>query len=169
MEMKFCRRCGEKLTQKTTGFFACTNDHKLFANPAPAASVFFVNHENKVLFSVRGIEPYKGMLDTVGGFVNESESLEQAVVREIEEELGLKPEHYDDLQFLCSYPSIYPYDGEDRSILGAFFWARLKPGAKPIARDDVASIKFLDVNEVDPSEIGNGDVKLALRMLQKVL
>jgi 8-oxo-dGTP diphosphatase len=42
----------------------------------------------KVLLIKRGIEPYRGMLAVPGGFVLEGETLEEAALRELEEETG---------------------------------------------------------------------------------
>lgn len=166
MEMNFCRRCGAKLEEANSSVFKCSNGHTLYTNPAPASSVFLINDSQEVLLSVRGVEPYKGMLDAPGGFVDAGESLEDAAAREIQEELGLAPEHYESPHFLCSDTAVYPYQGEDRIILGTFFWARLKPGAKPIAADDVASIQFVPINNIELSLVGNQDVKDALKKLQ---
>lgn len=164
--MNFCRRCGAKLDRQPSGVFVCTNGHTLFINAAPATGIFFVTDNHNVLLSVRGIEPYKGMLDAIGGFVEEHESLEESIAREIEEELGLTPDQYDSPQFLCSSPAIYPYDGEDRTILGSLFWSRLKTGAQPVANDDVARIEYVPLYEIDLSKIGNADVKVGIKKLQ---
>lgn len=165
--MNFCRRCGAKLSQKSEGMFVCENSHTLFVNAAPAASVFFVR-DDQVLLSVRGVEPFKGMLDSPGGFVEESESLEDALVREIKEELGITPDNYGDLKFLCSCTTQYPYDNEERTVLGTFFWANLNSDAQPVAADDVSDVKFIPLDDIDLSQIGNGDVKVAIQKLQEL-
>lgn len=46
--------------------------------------------DNKLLMIVRGGEAYHGYLALPGGRVNEDESVEQAVVREIKEEVGVE-------------------------------------------------------------------------------
>jgi len=46
--------------------------------------------DEKLLLIKRGNEPFKGMYALPGGFVNYGESTEDAVVREVQEETGLK-------------------------------------------------------------------------------
>lgn len=46
--------------------------------------------DGKIVLLRRGIEPFKGMLEFPGGMVEYGETVEHAVVREAEEETGLK-------------------------------------------------------------------------------
>ena len=166
--MNFCRRCGSALTQQTASYYICAQNHKLYVNAAPTVAVFFLTEDNHVLLSIRGIEPFKGKLDTFGGFVDDGETVEQAAVRELQEELGLTPDQYDPLTFLSTEVAIYPFDGEDRSILGTFFWSRLKPGVTPVAADDVAEVVQLPLADIDLTQMDNVDVRTATEKLQKL-
>lgn len=49
-----------------------------------------IEKDEKILLIVREIEPYKNKLILPGGFVEYGETVEQAAVRESEEETGLK-------------------------------------------------------------------------------
>ena len=44
---------------------------------------------NKIVLLKRGKEPFKGMLEFPGGFVEHGETVEHAVIREVKEETGL--------------------------------------------------------------------------------
>lgn len=169
MEMNYCRRCGTPLTSGSAGSFVCENNHTLYVNASPTAGVFFVDENSNVLLSVRGVEPFKGYLDSFGGFVEEHETAEQAATRELEEELGLTPDQYEPLQFISTEIAPYPFDGETRSLLGTFFWSRLKPGANPIPADDVADIEKVPLAEVDMTKMDNVDVRAAIQKLQHIL
>lgn len=48
----------------------------------------------KVLLIKRGLDPFKGQWALPGGFVRKGESIDQAVLREIKEEAGIKKELY---------------------------------------------------------------------------
>ena len=128
--------------------------------------IILIDQDGKWLLSRRAIEPHKGMLDTIGGFVNSEETLEAALVREIHEETGLLPEHYSPPTFLCSAVGHYPYKGEIITVLSSFFWAELHPGAKPAPSDDVAEVLRIDPTEIDLSNLHDDDIRQAVQMLR---
>lgn len=138
----------------------------MFASPVPTTGIFFLTSDNEVIVSVRGIEPRKGMLDSLGGFVDDEESLEEASVRELTEELGLAETDYEPLQYLTSAVGHYPYQGEAYQVISAFFWTRLKPGAKLVPQDDVAATETIPLHDVDMSRLHDEDICVGIRALQ---
>ena len=58
----------------------------------PLAVDGIVVYGDRLVFIRRRNEPYKNMLALPGGFVEEDETAERAVVREVEEETGLEAE-----------------------------------------------------------------------------
>jgi 8-oxo-dGTP diphosphatase len=58
----------------------------------PLAADGIVIYGNRLVFIRRRNQPYKNMLALPGGFVEEDETTEQAVLREVEEETGLQAE-----------------------------------------------------------------------------
>ena len=166
MEMNFCRRCSEKLTNVAGHVYKCETGHTLYANCSPSVGIFFLTPNNEVLFSVRGIEPHKGMLDAFGGFLDGEETVESAVRREIKEELGLDPTDYETVNFLCSGIGHYPYAGEVLPVVSLLFWSRLLPSAAPTPADDVAAIKTVKLHKVDFAKLHDTDIKIGIRALQ---
>ena len=62
---------------------------KPFKSPKVAVDPLIVKG-NKIILLRRAIEPFKGKLEFPGGMVEYGETVEHAVVREAEEEIGLK-------------------------------------------------------------------------------
>lgn len=60
-----------------------------YGNPKPAVGAILVR-EGRVLLSRRAREPGRGLWDLPGGFVERGESGEEAIVRELAEETGLR-------------------------------------------------------------------------------
>ncbi len=81
--------------------------------------------------------PFKGGYALPGGFVDEDETVEDACIRELQEETGLKADHLDLI-------GVYSKPGRDprgRSVSVAFL-ARSVTG-KPIAGDDAAGVELI--------------------------
>jgi ADP-ribose pyrophosphatase YjhB (NUDIX family) len=93
---KFCSYCGARLTERifeerTRGY--CPRcDSICYENPIPAVAALVINHNNQLLLVKRAVEPAKGTWCLPGGFVEIDESIEGAVLRELEEETGIKGE-----------------------------------------------------------------------------
>jgi ADP-ribose pyrophosphatase YjhB (NUDIX family) len=111
----------------------------------------------------------KGMLDAFGGFVDGTETIEEALRREIKEELGLDPTDYTTPIYLTSASSGYDFQGETRTVLSSLFYAYLLPGAEPRAADDVAGIHSAKIEDVSVEDIGNQDIRVGLVALRERL
>jgi NAD+ diphosphatase len=169
MDMNYCRRCGNPLTSRAPHEFKCSNGHTIYQNPSPTVGIFLLDVEGNIILAVRGIEPGKGGLDSIGGFVDGDESLEQAIEREMLEETGLGAENYSSPRFLISSASSYDFDGETNIILSCFYVAELLEGAEPHPHDDVASFVRVRPNKIDIHKLWNDDVRTGIRALLEVL
>jgi ADP-ribose pyrophosphatase YjhB (NUDIX family) len=81
---------------------------ELYMNPAAAVAGVLVDPRGRMVVLVRGKEPGKGLLDLPGGFVDPAETAEEALAREIREEVGLEATA---MRYLGSWPNIYHYGG----------------------------------------------------------
>lgn len=115
----YCVKCGQQSLEKySEKSYRCQHcDFVYFHNVAAAACAVIV-HNNKILLVKRGAEPGKGKLDFAGGFVDYNETGEQALRRELLEELQLPVEH---LQYMFSLPNRYFYKDVQYHTLDAFF------------------------------------------------
>ncbi|GET22546.1 NUDIX domain-containing protein [Prolixibacter denitrificans] len=102
------------------------------------------------MLSRRAIEPNRGMLDLPGGFVDVMETAEEAVRREINEELGIA---VTGLQYLTSFPNEYVFSGYSVFTLDMAFVCRVDDLASAHPKDDISAIEFYDVKTVPFQEL----------------
>ena len=129
---------------------------QFYVNASAAVATFIRNEAGDLLVCKRGKEPAKGTLDLAGGFVDENETAEQAVVREIAEELQAK---VSSCSYLFSLPNSYPYSGMTIPTLDLFFSCQLAPYKKLIPSDDVEGCYFLPLAEVNPALFGLDSIR----------
>ncbi len=169
MEINFCRRCGSPLNLVENHVYHCQNGHTIFNNATPASCLWIVNDKSEVLVAVRERNPGIGQLDTPGGFNDGAETTEQALAREIEEEVGLKPTDYTKPQFLMTALDTYEYGGETTDVLSSTFWARLVGNPTIIPQDDVAEAFFMPIEDVEPEKIYFHAVRESFLKLRNIL
>lgn len=123
MPGSYCPHCGEpELTTENQHRYQCQAcQFEFFMNVAAAVGIV-LTCEDKVLVVRRGREPQKGQWDLPGGFVDQHESVEQALIREIFEELGMTLSS--GLHYLGAWPNEYPYKSVHYHTLDIFFTAR---------------------------------------------
>jgi ADP-ribose pyrophosphatase YjhB (NUDIX family) len=158
---RFCPVCGSgdfhQHNVKSKKCIAC--GFNLYVNPAAAVAVFIINTEGELLVSVRGKEPVKGTFDLPGGFVDEHETAEEAVYREIQEELGVE---INQAKYLFSLPNEYLFSGWTTPTLDLFYLYEVVGEFKPVPADDVAACFFVPLNQLDPASFGLGSVRKAV-------
>ena len=132
-----------------------------YMNASAAVAAFIVNKAGDLLVCRRGKEPEKGTLDLPGGFVDDNESAEQAVIREIGEELQAK---VTESRYLFSLPNRYKYSGLMIPTLDMFFACKLEDITNLKPSDDVADCFFVPLNELKPELFGLESIKKAVGM-----
>jgi 8-oxo-dGTP diphosphatase len=144
---EFCPYCGQRVTEKTFGervhgyCAKCEMIH--YENPLPAVAVLVLNSEDQLLLVKRSVEPAKGTWCLPGGFIEVDESIEEAAVRELEEETGLKGEIEGLVDFFSQRSQHY------RALL--IFGYRVKIlGGELKAGDDAQEAGFYDLDKLPP-------------------
>ncbi len=104
-----------------------------------------VEHNGKVLLIKRGNDPFKGLWALPGGFVETSEEVATAAVRELQEETGLQleREHLDFIGY---------FDAPDRDprgrVISFAFAISLQEVNGLKGADDAAATKWFSLNDL---------------------
>ena len=165
----FCPKCGSSEFEIHNALSKhCANcGFTYYQIPRASTAAFILNGKGELLVARRAKDPAKGTLDLPGGFVDNYENAEQGMVREIEEETGLKVEA-DKVQYMFSIPNIYRYSGMDIHTLDLFFLCRVAEDAEVKAADDAAELTWLPLREVYVERFGLRSIREAVhRFLQQ--
>jgi 8-oxo-dGTP diphosphatase len=119
--------------------------HDKHRNPVPAVDFIISTDTNsKILLVKRKNEPFKGMLSIPGGFINEGETAEDAMVREAKEETSLVVEP---IAILGVYSD--PHRDPRMHTISVTFITRIVQGNQN-AHDDAAALQWVKIeDEVD--------------------
>ena len=166
MDMKFCRRCGSVLEHAEENVYKCVQGHVIFANASPAVGMFFINESKEVLLAVRARNPAKGKLTLPGGFCCSNETLEAALGREIQEELGVSEAQYTGPTYLLSDNHSYEYSGETMQVIVATYYSQLQGQVQP--GDDVAAVRWLRYEAVPRDQLAFSVVGRGLDRLRQL-
>ncbi len=113
-----------------------------------------------MLFIERAKEPAKGKLAFVGGFIDAGEIAEQALEREIEEEVGLK---VGNIKYVASFPNSYSYKNITYPVLDFFFSATCLQTNTEIDQTEVADLHWLNPGDVDADKLAFDSMKMAFK------
>lgn len=155
-----CPQCGaEALDWPSAKQLCCRScGFVLFLNIAAAVGVI-IECQGRLLFGVRKHQPQQGMLDLPGGFVDQGETAEQAVLRELQEETGLV---VSTARYLYSFPNRYLYKGITYDTLDLIFLVQLDQPPQLQAADDLAELVWLERDRIELEQIGFPSLRKAV-------
>lgn len=160
VDFPFCPKCGKSFTKMSSRNTLCKScGLDLYINPRPCNAIIIADDRGRILLVKRAIEPAKGLLDLPGGFVDLGETIEESVIREAREELGIE---VDTLRYVFSGCDRYVYKGLNYHTLGFVFTVRIKSGTlKP--HDDVSGFRFFTEDEIPWDSLAFPVVKRAIK------
>ena len=158
---RFCPKCGSQDFEIHNALSRhCANcGFTYYQNPRASTAAFILNSKGELLVARRGKEPAKGTLDLPGGFVDNEETAEQGMVREIKEETGLTA---CDMKYLFSIPNVYRYSGMDIHTLDLFFLCHVEDDTFVKAADDAAECFWVPLREVYVERFGLRSIRQAV-------
>jgi NADH pyrophosphatase NudC (nudix superfamily) len=160
MVFEFCPKCkSDDIRFNGVKRYRCKQCGWIYFHNTAAAVAVMLQYRNKLLFVVRAKDPGKGMLDLPGGFVDPGESVEQAVRREVREELYI---NLDDLTYWGSYPNTYCYEGITYNTCDTVFLTRCKNLPTKWNKKEIKEIKLFGPDDVNPDEIAFKSIKKAV-------
>jgi len=118
----------------------------IHSNPIPTVDVI-LQRDSKVLMVRRKKDPFRGQLALPGGFVNEGETVEDAMKREAMEETSLVVEP---INILGVYSD--PKRDPRKHIMTVVFVGIIVEGSGK-AGDDAASLAWIDLAEIGKQQI----------------
>lgn len=157
---KYCPNCSSQNVINQNNFkLHCSNcDFVLYHNIAAAVAIIFT-YQDKVLFTVRNVDPDKGKLDLPGGFIDPNETAEEAACREISEELGLTITPAD-LTYITTAPNNYLYRNVPYRTMDIFYECELQSDEVNVnANDEIKELLWVKRNQIDIDKIGFVSVK----------
>ncbi|MBT6767339.1 MAG: NUDIX domain-containing protein, partial [Prolixibacteraceae bacterium] len=149
---KYCPKCGSP-EFKVSGerSLKCKNCRfHFFINSAAAVAALIANDEGKLMLVKRGVEPDYGKLDLPGGFVDPGENAENAVRRELFEELSLEVK---EIEYIASAPNEYIFSEFSVFTTDLAFKVIPESLAGLIPMDDILDFKFYSKEEINYNNI----------------
>ena len=121
---KFCPKCGVPAAQKGRNPFACSScEFTHFFAPVSAVGSIITDPSGQVLLLIRGKDPGQGKFGLPGGFIDAGETVEDALIREVLEEVQL---NVISQRYLVSFPNEYIFHGFVLPVTDMFFVAEVE-------------------------------------------
>jgi ADP-ribose pyrophosphatase YjhB (NUDIX family) len=149
----YCPRCGDH-TEPMPGVGAvkCTSClSRWYATPKCAVEVALFDEDNRLVLTVRDIEPQRMKLDLPGGFVDPQETAEEAVMRELTEELHVTAKQISDLRYITSAVGNYEFEATSYDVLTLQYTANVTGMLKP--GDEISGVFRQRLSEVDVGDL----------------
>ncbi len=163
-QIHYCPGCGmESISQRDAKRLECGECGFVYYHNVAAATVVMICHADELILTTRAFEPYKGRLDLPGGFLEPHETFEEGARREIDEELGID---LPKLEYLFSFPNIYPYRDIIYHTSDVYFKVDLpnKPLLTP--GDDVSKAQWYHLDSIDLDSIAFASMRKAIALLK---
>ncbi len=128
-----------------------------YPRPAVTADIIILKKSNDrqfVLLIERKYPPFEGMWALPGGFLEMDETLEEAALRELQEETGITGV---ELKQFHTFSKVNR-DPRHRTITTVFLGYTGEGTSNPVAGDDAANVRWFALGELPPLAFDHQDV-----------
>ncbi len=155
---KFCGQCGSSMHLVNWELAALCHKcgHRCYPRINPCVLIAVVNSKNQLLLA-RSARHKSGFFSILAGFVESAETLEQAAVREVAEEVGVR---IGNLQYVGSQPWPFPH-----SLMTAFI-ADYQGGELCCQPDEIEEAHWFDLDKLPEVP---GEATLSGRVIQQLV
>ncbi|MFT5541891.1 MAG: NAD+ diphosphatase [Glaciecola sp.] len=137
---QFCGRCGSRMDRVAweMAMHCHTCQHRCYPRVSPCIIVA-IRHENKILLAQGERQKEIGFFSTLAGFVESGETLEEAVHREVFEEVGVKVKN---VEYFKSQPWPFPHS----LMIG--YLAEYDSGDIVVDGKEIIEADWFDINDL---------------------
>lgn len=157
---QYCPRCKTKTILVNERLFNCKSCKlHFYLSPYLTNAVILENKKHEILLVKRKFSPKIGYWDLPGGFVENNETIEQSIHREVKEELNIQ---ISNLKYVTSSTDHYLFKEINYPTICMIFAAKMK--TKNIKfQDDISGFKFFPRKNIPYSKIAFSGLKTALK------
>ncbi len=160
---RHCPGCGAAAPTGANPFRCPACAFTYYFNPTVSAGAFLTDATGRYLVIRRAKEPAMGLLGIPGGFIDIGEKAEDALRREVREEVGLG---IADVRFLGSFPNRYFYKGVTYPVCDLLFTGTAVNPESARELDGVAGIEWRTLESLREDEFAFDSMKAALRVMR---
>ena len=155
---RYCPGCGARgIALRGDGSVLCKKcGYHFYFNVAAAVAGLIADDMGRLLLTVRAHDPKKGALDLPGGFVDRDETAEDALKREIKEELNLKVKM---CSYFKSFPNTYTYDNITYKTLDFAFACEVESFKDQKLSEEIHDVQFIKTADIDLNSIGFDSIR----------
>ncbi|HSR11687.1 MAG TPA: NUDIX domain-containing protein [Thermodesulfobacteriota bacterium] len=162
----FCPRCaGRGIEPFRENGMKCRECGFLYFQNCAAAVSAIIEFPVGILLVKRNSPPKRGALDLPGGFLDYGETFEEALARELREELDLQ---ITDLRYFASSPNRYKYREVTYFSAEACFLCRPASGLKIQVNDEVSGVTIVSPRDIDMDKIGFESARRLIRLYKSL-
>lgn len=157
-DFRFCPVCGGRLESVRLRpheplRLVCSDCAFIFYLDPKLSACAIVEKDGKLLLTKRGLNPRKGKWALPGGHVDRGEIVEEAALREIREECGIRAE-------ITGLLGVYSNTGQ--TVVLVVYLAQYLSGDL-VAGEEIGDIGFFDPEQIPWEDLAFQDTTLALR------